>query len=96
MTGYVAVIHKDEATSYGVSFPGVPGCISAGDTIEEALDNASEALAGHLALLRADGEPVAAPRSIKAIRSDPGLAEDLAGAVLRQIELRRVAATAQH
>jgi predicted RNase H-like HicB family nuclease len=30
--GYIALVHKDNGTSYGVSFPDVPGCISAGDT----------------------------------------------------------------
>ena len=32
MACYIALVHKDEGTSYGVSFPDVPGCISAGDT----------------------------------------------------------------
>jgi len=86
MTGYVALIHKDQGTSYGVSFPDVPGCISAGDTIAEAIDNAAEALAGHLALLRADGDPRPEPRSMGAIKADPDLADDVAGALLRQIE----------
>jgi hypothetical protein len=44
MSGYIALMHKDEGTSYGVSFPDVPGCISAGDTFEEAVSNAAEAL----------------------------------------------------
>jgi predicted RNase H-like HicB family nuclease len=39
--GYIALIHKDHDTSYGVSFPDVPGCVSAGDTFEEAVDNAA-------------------------------------------------------
>jgi predicted RNase H-like HicB family nuclease len=47
-----------------VSFPDVPGCISAGDTLDEALASAAEALVGHLALLRADGDAIPAPRSI--------------------------------
>jgi hypothetical protein len=37
MAGYIALVHKDEGTSYGVSFPYLPGCISAGDTFEEAV-----------------------------------------------------------
>ena len=45
MAGYIALVHKDEGTSYGVSFPDVRGCISAGDTFEEAIANAAEALA---------------------------------------------------
>jgi len=44
MPGYIALVHKDEGTSYGVSFPDVPGCISAGDTFEDAVANAVEAL----------------------------------------------------
>ena len=52
MAGYIALVHKDEGTSYGVSFPDVLGCISAGDTFEEAVANAAEALDGHLALMR--------------------------------------------
>ena len=34
MAGYIALVHKDEGTSYGVSFPDVAGCISAGDTCD--------------------------------------------------------------
>lgn len=86
MSGYVALVHKDEGTSYGVSFPDLPGCISAGDTIGEALANAAEALAGHLALMRADGEVIGKPRSITAIRRDATLADDLDGAELRVVE----------
>jgi predicted RNase H-like HicB family nuclease len=86
MTDYVALIHKDRGTSYGVSFPEVPGCISAGDTIEEAIENGAVALAGHFALMRADGDPLPAPRSVRTIKADPGLADDLAGALVKQIE----------
>jgi len=80
MVGYVALVHKDEGTSYGVSFPDLPGCISAGDTMDEALANAAEALAGHLALMRSDGDVVGKPRSISAVRGDATLADDLDGA----------------
>lgn len=85
-SGYVALIHKDVGTSYGVSFPDLPGCISAGDTMGEAMVNAAEALAGHLALMRADGDRIPAPRSEDAIRADPALREDLAGAAIRIVE----------
>jgi predicted RNase H-like HicB family nuclease len=48
MPSYIALVHKDNGTSYGVSFPDVPGCISAGDTFEEAITNAAEvAMARH-------------------------------------------------
>jgi predicted RNase H-like HicB family nuclease len=91
MSGYIALVHKDAGTSYGVSFPDVPGCVSAGDTLDEALANASEALAGHLALMRADGDAMPTARSLEAIKADPVMADDLEGALVRRIEERREA-----
>ena len=88
MARYIALVHKDEGTSYGVSFPDVPGCVSAGDTLDEALRNAAEALAGHLALMRADGEAEPAARSLEAIRSDPELWDEFQGAVVRTVAPR--------
>ena len=86
MTGYIALVQKDPGTSYGVSFPDVPGCISAGDTLDEALANAAQALAGHLALMRADGDPIPRPRGPSAIEADAALADDLDGATVRVVE----------
>ena len=80
--GYIALVHKDKGTSYGVSFPDVPGCISAGDTFEEAIDNASEALAGHLAVMRGDGERMPTPRSIEQLRPDAEFIEGSRDAVV--------------
>jgi len=71
MAGYIALVHKDAGTSYGVSFPDVPGCISAGDTFKEAVGNATEALSGHLALMRTDGDPIPAPGSFEELKRDP-------------------------
>jgi predicted RNase H-like HicB family nuclease len=85
MTGYVALVHKDAGTSYGVSFPDVPGCISAGDTMEEALANAADALAGHLALMRADGDAMPRARTLGAIQADPEFADDLDGAIVKTV-----------
>jgi predicted RNase H-like HicB family nuclease len=79
-------VYKDEGTSYGVSFPDVPGCISAGDTFEDAIENAAEALAGHLALMRADGDAVPTPRSFEELRRDPSFAEDAAGAIVTIVQ----------
>jgi predicted RNase H-like HicB family nuclease len=44
---YIALIHKEENSDYGVSFPDFPGCISAGETLEQAKTMAQEALIGH-------------------------------------------------
>src|SRR5688572_22551495 len=87
MPSYIALVHKDEGTSYGVSFPDVPGCVSAGDTLDEALENAAEALAGHLALMQSDGDTVPQARSLDAIRSDPELAGEVEGALVHEVDL---------
>ena len=44
MQNFIAVIHKDKDSAYGVHFPDVEGCFSAGDTLDEAVSNAAEAL----------------------------------------------------
>lgn len=71
MRHYIALIHKDAKSDYGVSFPDLPGCISAGTTLDEAKDSAAEALALHLEGLAADNEPVPEPSSLEAIMADP-------------------------
>lgn len=45
----------NEFTAYRVSFPSVPGCTSAGDTLEQALDNAKKAIQFHLEILKDEG-----------------------------------------
>jgi len=45
MQNYIAVIHKDTGSSYGVHFPDVPGCYSAGETLDLAIAHAAQALA---------------------------------------------------
>jgi predicted RNase H-like HicB family nuclease len=48
MRQYIALIHKDRDSDYGVSFPDLPGVITAGTSLDEARDMAAEALAFHL------------------------------------------------
>jgi predicted RNase H-like HicB family nuclease len=54
---YPVEIQKDENSDYGVTFPDLPGCFSAGDTIEEALVNAREAAECHIEGILLDSEP---------------------------------------
>ena len=42
------VIQKDENSTYGVTVPGITGCYSWGDTVEDAVSNAREAIEAHL------------------------------------------------
>ena len=52
-------IHKDPGSVYGVGVPDVPGCFSSGETLDEAVKNAREAVIAHLETLLEDGEDLA-------------------------------------
>ena len=51
MSRHVVVLAPDESGGYTVTVPGLPGCVTHGDTVEGALANAREAIALYL-----DGE----------------------------------------
>jgi predicted RNase H-like HicB family nuclease len=70
---YIAYLHKDRKSDYGVSFPDFPGCITAGSTLEEARRMAAEALSFHIAGMREDGESVPEPSTIDDLRNDPAM-----------------------
>lgn len=71
MSNYIAIIHKDPKSDFGVSFPDLPGCISAGRTIDEAKELAQEALSLHIQGMLEDGEEVPAPSSLEDVMADP-------------------------
>lgn len=50
---------------YVVSVPDIPGCYSAGDTLDETIANVKQAISSHLELLVRDGEEVPQPTSIE-------------------------------
>ena len=64
MRSYIALIHKDVGSDYGVSFPDLPGCITTGATLEDTERNIREAIEGHLETLREFGERVPAPTTV--------------------------------
>ena len=64
---YVALVHKGRR-SFGVMFPDFPGCISAGDTVDAALANATDALRFHVEGMKQDGLSIPKPRGIEKIR----------------------------
>jgi predicted RNase H-like HicB family nuclease len=64
---YPAVVDKDPDSDYGVVFPDFPGCVSVGSTLDEAVLGAHEALAGHVALMVADGDALPAPTPLEAV-----------------------------
>ena len=70
MRHFIALIHKDADSDFGVSFPDLPGVISAGSTLDEARTMATEALAFHLEGLAEDGEAVPEPSSLEEIMAN--------------------------
>lgn len=71
MERYIALLRKEEESSYGVDFPDFPGCITAGETLEEAHTRASEALRFHIKGMLEDGEEIPEPSSLDDIMADP-------------------------
>jgi predicted RNase H-like HicB family nuclease len=67
---YIALIRKEPETAFGVSFPDLPGCVTAGSSLDEALAMAREALELHLEGLAAEGYEIPAARTLEAIMAD--------------------------
>jgi len=67
---FPAVFEKGENKGYSVTFPDLPGCITEGDTIEEALRMAKEALELHLYGMEEDGDLIPAPTAPEKIKID--------------------------
>jgi predicted RNase H-like HicB family nuclease len=64
----IAIETGDADHAYGVVVPDLPGCFSAGDTLDEALTNAQEAILLHIEGLLDDGEPVPKASEIDRLR----------------------------
>jgi predicted RNase H-like HicB family nuclease len=71
MRHYIGLIHKDADSDFGVSFPDLPGVVTAGTTLDDARNMAEEALALHLEGLAEDGEAIPEPSSLEEIMSVP-------------------------
>lgn len=88
MTHYIALIHKEGGSVYGVSFPDLPGVTAAADSLDEAMRAAADVLAFAAEDWREiHGHAFPAPRTIDAIRDDATLAEDLANAVVAAVPM---------
>ena len=66
---YPAIIHNEEG-SYWVEFPDLEGCNTMGDTLEETMANAQEALGLYLATLEETGQLLPHPSDIASIDTD--------------------------
>ena len=66
----VAIEIGSNEHAYGVVVPDLPGCFSAGDTLDEAMINAEEAAAAWIDAALDEGETVPGPTSLEALRED--------------------------
>ena len=69
---YPAIIHKEEG--YWIEFPDLEGCQTVGDTLEELMSNAQEALGLYLVSLAESGTPLPEPTDLARIHSDQNVA----------------------
>lgn len=75
MMRYPIVIEPgNDNTAYGVVVPDLPGCYSAGDTLDEAVTNAKEAIELHIEGLLAAGEPLPAIHALGDHQANPDYA----------------------
>jgi len=88
MANFIAVIHKDPNSDFGVSFPDFPGCVSAGSTLDEAKDMAQEALALHIDGMREDGETIPTPSDFEALVEDPEYSDAVAFLIVSVPDLK--------
>jgi predicted RNase H-like HicB family nuclease len=71
MTNYLAIVHKDHNSDFGVSFPDFPGCVTAGSTLDEAKDMAHDALSLHVKGMLEDQENLPVPSKLEDIIDNP-------------------------
>jgi predicted RNase H-like HicB family nuclease len=71
---YPAIVERT-ADGFSVFFPDLPGCASAGVTIQQAALNAEDALTGHLLVSAQYGDEVSDPTSLDELESDPDIDE---------------------
>lgn len=87
MKRYIAVMHADGHSGYGISFPDFPGCISAGKDWPSTIENGTQALRAHVELMREDGLAIPAPRDLATLRADPEFRDDFEGAIVAPVPL---------
>jgi predicted RNase H-like HicB family nuclease len=74
---YIAIVHKDDSSDYGVSFPDFPGAVTAAATMDDAVERAEEALALHVEGMLEDGENIPEPSRFADIRANPDYCDAL-------------------
>ena len=75
---YPVVIHKDSDSDYGVTVPDLPGCFSAGESVDDAISCVTEAIECHVEGLLIDGEDVPLSLPVETHRENPDFTDAFA------------------
>ncbi len=92
---YIAYLHKDRRSDFGVSFLDFPGCATAGKTLDEARRLAAEALALHIRGMIEDGDRIPSPSSLDALADDPAMNGAVAFLVTAEPPRHKTVSTSQ-
>jgi predicted RNase H-like HicB family nuclease len=91
MQHYLAIVEEGGADhAYGIWFPDVIGCFSGGDTFEDAMRNAPEALSAHLQLVIEAGGELPRARSLAELRADPEIAEEIKSNIVAVVPFKGI------
>ena len=60
MGKYIVYLEPAEEGGYTVSCPHFPGCVTQGETVEEAVSMVKDAIAGYIFSLKKHGDPIPA------------------------------------
>ena len=71
MRKYIAIVHKDATSDFGVSFPDFPGAVTAAPSFKEAVEMAAEALRLHVEGMLAEGEAIPEPSTREQVLANP-------------------------
>ena len=89
MAHYIALIHKEAGSGFGVSFPDVPGTVTVGSTIDQAMVEAAEVLRFAASDWQSlTGRPFPKPRTIDELRDDPEFVEAATDAIVAAVPFR--------
>lgn len=72
---YPVAIHKEPNSDYGVTVPDLPGCFSAGSTVDEAMLMAREAIELYLDTLIESGRDIPDASEIESLKANPDYAD---------------------
>ena len=89
MMQYTVVLAREDDGRYSVWVPALPGCATFGDTVEEALAMAEEAISGYIESLTARGLPV--PRDNPKVNVD---SEEYPVTMVRRVQVGEAAPVA--